>query len=85
MIICIAGLFNLSQSALDALTHKTFEDNPVPVNIFLLGLVLVIGGVLIAYVRRKSVAMAKEGALGGDDVMPSFNVTQGVNTADFAG
>ena len=60
LIICIAGLFNFSQSALDALTHITFDNNPVPVNLVLMSLVLVIGIVLIAYVHRKTLSMSRD-------------------------
>ncbi|KAI9836314.1 MAG: hypothetical protein M1837_003421 [Sclerophora amabilis] len=54
LIMCLGGLFNFSQSALDALTHKTFHKDPVPVNIILLLLVLVVGLVLVGYVWRRS-------------------------------
>ena len=57
MIICVSGLFNFSQSVLDALTHKTFRDDPVPVNLVLLALVLVVGTTLTLYVYRKSVLL----------------------------
>ena len=60
LIICVAGLFNFSQSALDALTHKTFGGDPVPADVLLLTLVAVIGVALVAYVWRKSVVMRKE-------------------------
>ncbi|KAJ1326018.1 MFS transporter LAT3 family solute carrier family 43 member 3 [Microdochium nivale] len=32
-ITCLSGLFNFSQSALDALTHGPLEGNPTPINI----------------------------------------------------
>lgn len=43
LIICLAGLLNLSQPALDALTHGPFGDNPVPVNLGLLSAGLAVG------------------------------------------
>jgi multisubunit Na+/H+ antiporter MnhC subunit len=54
LIICLAGLFNFSQTALDAATHKTFGNNPVPVNVILLALALLVGIALCAFVYTKS-------------------------------
>jgi MFS family permease len=54
LIICLAGLLNLIQPALDAATHKTFHKNPVPVNVILLGLALLVGLALVAFVWRRS-------------------------------
>lgn len=60
LIICLSGLFNFSQSALDALTHKVFHRNPIPVNIILLAIALIIGVALVWYVWRKSRNIAKQ-------------------------
>lgn len=60
LIICLAGLGNFSQAGLDALTHRTFGNDPVPVNVVLLVLALVLGGVLVAFVARKSYTMGRE-------------------------
>ncbi|KAI1374117.1 MFS general substrate transporter [Hypoxylon crocopeplum] len=49
-IICLSGLFNFSQSALDFLFHRTFHGDPTPVNLLLLVLGLVIGICLVGYV-----------------------------------
>lgn len=57
LIICLAGLLNFSQSALDAATHKVFHNNPVPVNVILLSLALLVGMALVAYVATKSRAI----------------------------
>jgi MFS family permease len=54
LIITLAGLLNLIQPALDAATHKTFHNNPVPVNVILLSLALVVGIALVAFVWRRS-------------------------------
>ena len=54
LIICLSGLFNFSQSALDAATHKVFHNDPVPVNLILLGLALLVGAVLVSFVWRRS-------------------------------
>lgn len=50
LIICLSGLLNLSQSALDVLFHTTFKGDPVPVNLMLLFAGLIIGSVLVGYV-----------------------------------
>ncbi|ORY06374.1 major facilitator superfamily domain-containing protein [Clohesyomyces aquaticus] len=60
LIICLAGLFNFLQSALDALTHKTFHNNPIPVNILLLSVAFVIGVVLVGFVWRRSWTIHRE-------------------------
>jgi MFS family permease len=54
LIICLAGLLNFVQSALDALRYKQFKGDPVPVNLILLITVVVVGSVLVLYVFRKS-------------------------------
>ena len=72
LIICLAGLFNFSQSALDALTHKGFDGNPVPVDVLLLVLVAVIGVFLIGYVWRQSIVMRTENE-ESEEERPSFN------------
>ncbi|KAI8624689.1 FMP42 protein [Xylariaceae sp. FL1651] len=53
-IICLSGLLNFSQSGLDYLFHKTFHGDPVPVNLILLGLGLVIGICLVTFVGLKA-------------------------------
>ncbi|KAG8164826.1 hypothetical protein KVR01_005101 [Diaporthe batatas] len=70
-IICLSGLFNFSQSGLDYLLHQTFEGDPVPVNLILLSLGLVIGVSMVLYVgyrsrglKRKMVEMEAERAVG---------------------
>ncbi|KAF1364273.1 MFS general substrate transporter [Lizonia empirigonia] len=60
LIICLAGLLNFSQSALDAATHKTFKNDPVPINVILLGLALLVGVALVAFVFRRSHKIMRE-------------------------
>ena len=57
LIICLAGLLNFSQSALDAATYKVFKNDPVPINSILLAIGLAVGIALIAYVWYKSRAL----------------------------
>ncbi|TVY38250.1 Protein FMP42, partial [Lachnellula occidentalis] len=54
LIICLAGLFNFSQSGLDALLHKVFNGDPLPVNLILLGGALVVGIALCVFVGVKA-------------------------------
>lgn len=54
LIICLAGLLNFSQSGLDAMTHKVFHRDPLPVNIMMLVIALVVGVVLVGYVYHQS-------------------------------
>lgn len=60
LTICLAGLFNFSQSAWDALLHRAFHGNPVPVNLILLGSAFVVGAALCAYVGLRSYQMRRE-------------------------
>ncbi|WPH01695.1 protein fmp42 [Acrodontium crateriforme] len=60
LIICLAGLGNFSQAGLDALTHVTFKNDPVPVNVLLLLLALVAGALLVGFVYRKSATFERE-------------------------
>lgn len=50
LTICLAGLGNFSQSALDYLTLQVFHGNPIPVNVGLLVAALVVGASLAGYV-----------------------------------
>ncbi|KAL1305682.1 hypothetical protein AAFC00_007275 [Neodothiora populina] len=61
LIICLAGLFNFSAQGLDALTHKQFRNDPVPVNVILLSAALLVGVVLVGYVWRESRVMERDG------------------------
>ena len=61
LIICLAGLFNFSQSVLDALTHKVFGNDPTPVNLILLAIAIVVGSALVTFVWRRSNKTAKAG------------------------
>jgi uncharacterized membrane-anchored protein len=54
LIVCLAGVFNFSQSALDHMFHHTFGGDPVPVNVGLLAMGAVIGAALVGYVSRKA-------------------------------
>lgn len=52
-IICLSGLVNLSQYGLDALTHRPFRGNPIPINAAMAGAGLVLGSVLVTFVQIK--------------------------------
>lgn len=49
-IICLSGVVNLSQPLLDALNHEYFQENPIPINVALASLGLVVGGILVTFV-----------------------------------
>ncbi|KAL3474246.1 major facilitator superfamily domain-containing protein [Aspergillus californicus] len=49
-IICFSGLVNFSQYGLDALTHGTFDSNPIPINILLAVAGFIVGVILVAFV-----------------------------------
>lgn len=54
LIICLAGLFNFMQAGLDALTHRVFDNNPLPVNMILLAVAVTVGTSLVVFVEVKS-------------------------------
>ena len=60
LIICLAGLFNFSQAGLDALTHRVFGNDPVPVNVILLATTAVAGVALVAFVWMRSRSAERE-------------------------
>jgi hypothetical protein len=53
-------LFNFLQTPLDALTHKTFDNNPVPVNLILLAIAMVVGLSLTVFIWHKSQFISKD-------------------------
>jgi hypothetical protein len=60
LIICLAGLFNFTQSGLDAVTHMVFNGDPVPVNSILLSAALVVGTALCGFVGYRAYQMRRE-------------------------
>lgn len=70
-IICLSGLFNFSQSALDYLFHQTFRGDPIPVNVLLMSLGLLVGLAMLIYVgvqvrdlKRKMLELEAQRAVG---------------------
>ena len=60
LIMCLGGLFNFSQAALDTLTHRVFGKDPNPVNGMLLGVALVVGLALVGFVWYRSRSLKRE-------------------------
>ncbi|KAL8843823.1 MAG: hypothetical protein Q9176_001785 [Flavoplaca citrina] len=60
LIICLAGILNFFQSALDALTHKNFGGDPIPVNVMLLVMALAVGVALVGFVWYKSRKLGRD-------------------------
>lgn len=82
LIICTAGIFNLVQSLLDAVTHKVFNRDPLPVNIVLLCVALVVGGALVTFVTVKSRKskrdmLEEEAEEATETLMPTVNGERG--------
>lgn len=59
LMMCLSGLFNYFQTYLDWFTHQHENNNPIPVNLFLIGLTLLFGSSLIAYIINKSKTIGK--------------------------
>ncbi|KAK5050104.1 hypothetical protein LTR84_004224 [Exophiala bonariae] len=59
-IICLSGVFTFAQSGLQALLHKTFEDDPEPINLGLATAGLVLGISLVMYVDIKGRTIQRE-------------------------
>ena len=49
-IICLSGIANFSQYGLDALTHRTFDGNPIPINAALAIAGFIVGMALVIFV-----------------------------------
>jgi MFS family permease len=60
-VICLAGLFNFSQSGLDALCHKVFNNNPIPGNLVLLSSALIVGLSLCVFVGISAYKIRRQG------------------------
>lgn len=78
LMICLAGVLNFLQSALDAATHKVFGGDPVPVNVIMLAIIQVVGSALVGYVWQKSRSMARaqlehEAEDAAETSMPAVN------------
>jgi hypothetical protein len=54
LLMCISGIFNYTQSYFDLYTKKYQNNNPTPVNIFLISLTVIFGSTLIAYILKES-------------------------------
>lgn len=62
-IMTIAGIFNFLQGPLDMLTHTKFEMNPIPLNLFLLAITVVVGMATVLYIGLQSQRMSKRARL----------------------
>lgn len=65
-IICLSGLAIFSQSALQALVHTIFEEDPGPMNLWLAGIGLCIGLVLVMYVDMRGRVIMAEHAIADE-------------------
>jgi multisubunit Na+/H+ antiporter MnhC subunit len=74
-IICVSGLFNLSQTVIDALTKGLWHGNPVPINIILAALAFVVGTALVIYVSVQVYRMRKK--LDEEDAITVTNTEVG--------
>lgn len=76
-IIALSGVINFSQTGIVALTKEVFGGNPVPVNLGLAGMGLVIGVAIVVFVavqgRREKRRLEEESVMGdGRSVMESL-------------
>lgn len=53
-IMTVAGIINFLQSVLDKLTHTTFKMNPIPLNLLMLAITVVIGGATVGFVTLET-------------------------------
>ncbi|EXJ70704.1 uncharacterized protein A1O5_05694 [Cladophialophora psammophila CBS 110553] len=60
LIICLAGLFNFLQSPLDAVTHVVFKNNPVPVNVILMSVAVIVGAALVTFTAVRARTMKRD-------------------------
>ncbi|KAI0099896.1 major facilitator superfamily domain-containing protein [Nemania sp. FL0031] len=69
-IICLAGLFNFSQRGLDVMLHEVYHGNPVPVNLMLTAVGLVMGIQLVAFVAFGKALMRRMRGYGSNTYWP---------------
>lgn len=60
-IMTISGVFNFLQGYLDKLTHTKFEMNPIPLNLLLLGITIVIGMLTVLFIGLETRKIANRG------------------------
>ena len=81
------GLFNFLQSPLDAATHTIFKNNPVPVNVVLLSIAVVVGVALVMYTGWKARTIHREmledeAESAREVLMPDATTGAGYGTTD---
>ena len=59
-VICLAGLFNFSQAALDTITYKLCDGDPRPANAMLLAAAVAMGLALVVFVRNRGRKVRRE-------------------------
>ena len=68
LMVCLAGAGNFTQAGLDILTYRGFHGNPVPGNLVLTGLGVLVGGALVGFVwwrlRHRNEDVKGNGELG---------------------
>ena len=79
LIICLAGILNFVQSALDAATHKVFNSDPIPINVMLIVVAVVVGAALVGYVWHKSRTLARDRLEDEAEDATEVRIPQAVN------
>ena len=81
-IICLSGLCTFTQSALQAITHDAFHNDPTPVNLALAGLGLFIGIGLVTFVAVSGRVVREEQADEDErrSLLPRPNATSGLRS-----
>jgi uncharacterized membrane protein len=66
-IICLSGIANFSQYGLDALTHRTFDGNPIPINAALAVAGFIVGMLLVIFVFVSVRKLREQGQADDDE------------------
>ncbi|KAK5694698.1 hypothetical protein LTR97_009288 [Elasticomyces elasticus] len=82
-IICLSGLVNLFQPAIDALTYEAFDGNPIPVNVVLAGLGFVFGVILVVYVVIRGRIVQKKQAREDAEVDRLSRIPESIAESEF--
>lgn len=82
-IICLSGLVNLTQPAIDAMNYQLFGGNPIPINMVLAGLGFILGVTLVVYVRIKGKVVQKELAKEDAEIERLTGIPESIAESDF--
>lgn len=82
-IICLSGLVNLFQPAIDALNYEEFNGNPIPINVCFAGVGTVLGIILVVFVQIQGRKVRKQQAQEDAEAERRRGVPESIAESEF--